>query len=1204
MAYDGSVRIRTELDTKGFRDGRKQIESGLSGLRSSLAKAASAIGVAFGTAAVANFAKESVEAASALQNALAGLESIVEGQGRSFAKAQAFIQDYIADGLVPMANAVTAYKNLAARGYDDTQIQQVLTALKDSAAYGRQASLSLGEAVQSASEGLKNENSILVDNAGVTKNVSLMWKDYAQSIGKGVQSLTQQEKIQAEVNGILSETRFQTGDATKAAGSYSGQVAQLGFNFNNLKVAVGNAGMALAQSMLPAVNSIVLSLTQAANVAAQFITALFGGKTAAQNQKTAATASQAAKQEAKLADEITAAAKAAENAQGSIDELNIIQQDAGVSGATGGASSSTAGDTAAGAIGEIGAAVTVSPKIQAAADKVRKFLEDLRQALKEFSPLLSGIAAGFLTAFSMKWVAGAAANLKKLAGTSSLFKGIAAAAGAVAANFKATGKLFPSLNAGFKQLRASLSNTTKAMVGAAGCVAAFVSVKSAVSDLTLGNIDLETALLNIVPALAVVGTALYAALGPWGLLAGAIAAAAGAMLGYADAQKRIVVEALDESFYDGVGVGIGEIADGFKRAWEEVDIANRKILEYSETLENNRTKTQELQQEIGAYEAILKSGGQITDDQAHIMEQAYQDLYAVAKENLDTEFQVLISTYGKHLEEAAAASGLNVGYMLADLQKLKGDMDSELSDLTARQSELRKKLIDGTITAAEQEEYNKISMLISDLAVGVSETQTRLDQQVKEIGEINFGNEEKALEALQGIHDTAQQLLEDNNEAKIQAVNSVDNLKKRLNAELEYGLIDQEEFNKRLELFNSTADVIEQSYNEKEAEIKNSITGIYDKIQEQMVYEIEGAEAAIRSKWAEMSDFSRWLNGWDENAYVRNGLETFKKETIGPLTDFLETSFQELELQGSQWATDTIEGIFGAMFSPTSFNTAMQVTGYDYVKPASEAISEALKAIGKEATPSAQEAGKNTMDGMADGMKENAGQVSDAASSAAKGAQDAIKKADDSHSPSRKYYGFGKDDMEGFRNGIRDNAGLAAAAANNAAIQAAKSLESGANSQKTAISNAFGGLFNAVLDKADIFCERLRGAINDALSGMRAAVGSVSLGAGGTLRFSAMPPVKIPRLATGAVIPPNAQFAAILGDQTHGRNLEAPESLIRQIVREESGGASQELIDRIDRLIRAVEEKDMTVTVGITDREVAQANQRGLRSLGYPVRGT
>lgn len=46
----------------------------------------------------------------------------------------------------------------------------------------------------------------------------------------------------------------------------------------------------------------------------------------------------------------------------------------------------------------------------------------------------------------------------------------------------------------------------------------------------------------------------------------------------------------------------------------------------------------------------------------------------------------------------------------------------------------------------------------------------------------------------------------------------------------------------------------------------------------------------------------------------------------------------------------------------------------------------------------------------------------------------------------------------------------------------------------------------------------------------------------------------IPQLASGAVIPPNGQFLAVLGDQRHGRNLEAPEGLIRQIVREESGG--------------------------------------------------
>ena len=46
----------------------------------------------------------------------------------------------------------------------------------------------------------------------------------------------------------------------------------------------------------------------------------------------------------------------------------------------------------------------------------------------------------------------------------------------------------------------------------------------------------------------------------------------------------------------------------------------------------------------------------------------------------------------------------------------------------------------------------------------------------------------------------------------------------------------------------------------------------------------------------------------------------------------------------------------------------------------------------------------------------------------------------------------------------------------------------------------------------------------------------------------------IPYLATGAVIPPNQQFLAMLGDQKSGNNIEAPESLIRRIVREEAGG--------------------------------------------------
>ena len=64
-----------------------------------------------------------------------------------------------------------------------------------------------------------------------------------------------------------------------------------------------------------------------------------------------------------------------------------------------------------------------------------------------------------------------------------------------------------------------------------------------------------------------------------------------------------------------------------------------------------------------------------------------------------------------------------------------------------------------------------------------------------------------------------------------------------------------------------------------------------------------------------------------------------------------------------------------------------------------------------------------------------------------------------------------------------------------------------------------------------------------------------------------LPVPQLPMLARGAVIPANRQFLAVLGDQRNGNNLEAPESLLRQIVREEAGsaGSRYEFIARLDR---------------------------------------
>lgn len=378
--FDGSIRIDTKIDSSGFN-------RGVDGMSGSLKKLAAIIATVFSVSAIVNFGKASVQASTDLSNAMIGLKSIVAGQGRSFAGAQAFLQKYISDGLIPATDAVTAYKNLAMRGYTDPQIQSTLTALKDSAAFGRQASLTLGQAVSSATEGLKNENSILVDNAGVTKNVSMMWADYAASIGVGVQSLTKQQKIQAEVTGIMQETRFQTGDAAKIANTYSGEVLKLGFNFNNLKIAVGNGLIPMAQAVLPGLNAIITALTRVANLFAQVTTALFG-RQAAQQQNVAKTAGNiasnsnaAAAAQNKLANATKKAAKAADGSTASWDKLNVLQEDTASGGSTAGAASpDTSVSALTGATGnqEIGAGVTVSPAVQTAVDAFKQIIAPLQ----------------------------------------------------------------------------------------------------------------------------------------------------------------------------------------------------------------------------------------------------------------------------------------------------------------------------------------------------------------------------------------------------------------------------------------------------------------------------------------------------------------------------------------------------------------------------------------------------------------------------------------------------------------------------------------------------------------------------------------------------------------------------------------------------------------------------------------------------------
>ena len=118
-------------------------------------------------------------------------------------------------------------------------------------------------------------------------------------------------------------------------------------------------------------------------------------------------------------------------------------------------------------------------------------------------------------------------------------------------------------------------------------------------------------------------------------------------------------------------------------------------------------------------------------------------------------------------------------------------------------------------------------------------------------------------------------------------------------------------------------------------------------------------------------------------------------------------------------------------------------------------------------------------------------------------------------------------------------------------------------SAKDKVVEIFGGIKDTIRD----ILNRVIGIVNSAIGTVNSAIGGIesafSFGpwevptpfGKKTIGFSATFPrvPTIPYLAKGAVIPPRSEFLAVLGDQKKGNNIEAPEGLIRQIIRDELG---------------------------------------------------
>ena len=151
--------------------------------------------------------------------------------------------------------------------------------------------------------------------------------------------------------------------------------------------------------------------------------------------------------------------------------------------------------------------------------------------------------------------------------------------------------------------------------------------------------------------------------------------------------------------------------------------------------------------------------------------------------------------------------------------------------------------------------------------------------------------------------------------------------------------------------------------------------------------------------------------------------------------------------------------------------------------------------------------------------------------------------------------------------------------------------------------SGFEGAINGII----IMFETMINWIVNGLNKISISIPSWVPGIGGETFGINIPPVsfgrvEIPRLANGAVIPPNREFMAILGDQKHGTNVEAPLETIQEAVNAVMAERDERLIALLMQLVgvaERIEQKDTSVTIG--DETIGRANDRYVQNRGVRV---
>jgi len=207
-----------------------------------------------GTTAVAGLGTAAIGAGGAIAG-LAASAAPVQGIGRAFEGVTEDADETLqtlregSQGMIADADLMRSYNEavqLVGKSFADDMPEAMQYLQKVSASTGQD----LNYLMDSLTTGVGRMSPMILDNLGIQVDLTQATEDYAKSIGKSADELTEQEKKTALMNQVMTKLQDNTADMPDVTDNLSTSMAQMRATMTNLKNDVGMAFIPVMQAVL------------------------------------------------------------------------------------------------------------------------------------------------------------------------------------------------------------------------------------------------------------------------------------------------------------------------------------------------------------------------------------------------------------------------------------------------------------------------------------------------------------------------------------------------------------------------------------------------------------------------------------------------------------------------------------------------------------------------------------------------------------------------------------------------------------------------------------------------------------------------------------------------------------------------------------------------------------------------------------------